>query len=282
MLSSGGALQTWVHIGRYPVLVVMPQVRRGNEVLLIRSLYSEVQLSFLSPLMIGKGCLGCSCTLRGEMRTETKSRKPLCKSCGFLYGPPWFLSSLVILPFRIQKLHSCLQPSPGPFFGWKWGASQEEMKGDRCSLAFRFSNVNHWLDSFGNRKMGLKTWCKCKHLKSLLENTQKWLRVFQNYLGGVFGWEVCCWSENQTTWVFWPSVFQRASTKGSDFTLQRNNSVINKKWELFPVSKLFFQFFWCHQRESQFWASVSLVPLHHMLMSLFQRAGLRRRGSNRQ
>lgn len=80
----------------------------------------------------GKDVVGCLWVLRGEVRKRNQIAEAPLQVMWLSAQSPLLLPSLVTLPFKTQKLHSCLKPSPGPdICGWKWGASREEMKEDR-------------------------------------------------------------------------------------------------------------------------------------------------------
>ena len=139
------------------------------------------------------------CVLVCAQRWGEKAKlKPLYQSCDFLHHLPWFSLFCWYFLLRSKRTSLTLTISRARY-SWvkKRGFLRGNERRQRCGFALKFSDVNSWIFwnwkmglSFWNRKIGLKVWCKCRRLESLLENTERWVGVLQNHLGGGFGWEV--------------------------------------------------------------------------------------------
>lgn len=72
--------------------------------------------SFRSRLLpwSAKDVVGCLCVLRGEVRKRNQIAETPLQVMWLSAQSLLLLPSLVTLPFKTQKLHSCLKPSPGP------------------------------------------------------------------------------------------------------------------------------------------------------------------------
>lgn len=142
----------------------------------------------------------------------------------------------------------------------------------RCDFALRFSSVTHGTDSFWNRKMGLEVWCQCRHLESLLENTEV-SRGSTELPWWSLWWEAARWSgkgtemETRPPGFLQPSVFQRARwLEMSKEQRVQQLQITNENFSPFQsnVSVLLMP----SRRKSQFGGSVSITCPHHLLFFL--------------